>query len=173
MILKKEASKKILKKNSHKNSRKIKNAKNEKFLASSSSSINSVIKNATDYHKFEQESNVHNYKYSKGYPYSNSVNVFEDKARPHLQGWIPKKKTSWFPGTYRSAFFAPDTRIIKFTIDDIIKSEKEDSLKVNSTKNEHLEKIDNLSDKNLNHTEDLDVKQKKNIEVKNLQKSDH
>ncbi|XP_053206100.1 probable inactive serine/threonine-protein kinase scy2 [Panonychus citri] len=37
---------------------------------------------------------------------------------PVHNGWIPKNSKHWSPGAYRSAFYTPDTRLIKFTIHD-------------------------------------------------------
>jgi hypothetical protein len=46
---------------------------------------------------------------------------YEDTALTNTFGWRPKGKKSWFPGTHKSAFYSPDTRIIKFTFNDIVK----------------------------------------------------
>jgi len=45
-------------------------------------------------------------------------------SHPAHNGWIPKNTKQWTPGAYRSAFYTPDTRLIKFTIKDRVNGGK-------------------------------------------------
>ena len=66
------------------------------------------------------------YKYNFASPYLRNKHIAPQK--PYPKGWLPHTdQKPWYPGTYRSAFYSPDTRLIKFTIKDRVATKKPSS----------------------------------------------
>ncbi|XP_015792128.1 putative uncharacterized protein DDB_G0277255 [Tetranychus urticae] len=77
---------------------------------------------------------------------------------PKHNGWIPKDTKHWTPGAYRSAFYTPDTRLIKFTIHDrVSESLRKQSQSRNSAINKDFNNFNSNSNSNNNNNVNSNV----------------
>ncbi|XP_074595288.1 uncharacterized protein LOC141850546 [Brevipalpus obovatus] len=78
-------------------------------------------------------------------------------SHPAHNGWIPKNTKQWSPGTYRSAFYTPDTRLIKFTIKDRVNG-MNGIKKLNKKRPQHKQNSVNTRDNTLLNSDGSDIK---------------